>query len=168
MTDKQTLIIDYLESHDGQGYFIKIRDNIDTMQFESSDDFWYTIYQLEDLNLIYENDKGDTLYKLTFPNLKVKYAIPHVTLFYSDKDEPLLRIEDNELYNTVDNILTDQYDINDYYYTTERTENLDIYTIHFPNKTDKDKLNKAIRSIDKGEVERIYKINNPNDTKTYR
>mgnify|MGYP006345020963 CR=1 FL=1 len=166
MTDKQRLIIDYLTDHNGQRFYFDIRESV-ALQFEDEDDFDKTLYQLTDLDLIYEND-NDTLYKLTFPNLKVKYAIPHVTLFYNDKDEPRLRIEDYELFDTYDDILNEQFDINDYYITTEKKGNLEIVTIHFPDNTDKDKLIKAVKSIEKKEVERIYKINNPNDTKTYR
>jgi hypothetical protein len=166
MTDKQRLIIDYLTDHNGQGFYFDIRDSM-ALQFDDEDDFDKTLYQLSDLDLIYEND-NDTLYKLTFPDLKVGYAIPHVTLFYTDKYEPRLRIEDYELFDTFDDILTEQFDIKDYYITQEKKGNLDIVTIHFPDNTDKDKLYKAVQSVDKKEVDRIYKINNPNDTKTYR
>jgi hypothetical protein len=166
MTDKQRLIIDYLTDHNGQGFYFDIRDSM-SLQFNDEEDFDKTLYQLSDLNIIYEND-NDTLYKLTFPDLKVKFAIPHVTLFYTDKDEPRLRIEDYELFDTYDDILTEQFDIEDYYITTENMGCLEIVTLHFPDTTDKDKLSKAVQSIDKKEVERIYKINNPNDKKTYR
>ena len=166
MTEKQRLIIDYLTDHNGQGYYLDIRGSM-SLQFDDEDDFDKTLYQLSALNLIYEND-SDTLYKLTYPNLKVKYAIPHVTLFYTDKNEPGLRIEDYELFDTFDDILTEQFDIDDYYITTEKKENLEIVTMHFPDNTDKNKLSKAVQSIDKKKVERIYNINNPNDTKTYR
>lgn len=70
------------------------------------------------MELIYEND-NDTLYKLTFTDLKVVYSIPHVTLFCTDNDEPRLRIEDYELFDTFDDILTEQFDIDDYYITQE-------------------------------------------------
>lgn len=166
MTDKQRLIIDYLTDHNGQRFYFDIRDSM-ALQFKDEDDFDKTLYQLSDLGLIYEND-NDSLYKLTFPELRVKYAIPHVTLFYNEKDQPRLRIEDYELFDTYDDILTEQFDIDDYYITKEKKGNLEIVTIHFSDNTDKDKLIKAVQSIDKEEVERIYKINNPNDTKTYR
>jgi hypothetical protein len=166
MTDKQRQIINYLTDHNGQGFYFDIRESM-ALQFDDEDDFDKTLYQLSNFELIYEND-NDTLYKLTFPDLKVVYAIPHVTLFYTDKDEPRLRIEDYELFDTFDDILTEQFGFDDYYITQENKESLQIVTIHFPDNTDKDKLNKAVQSIDKNEVERIYKINNPNDTKTYR
>lgn len=118
MTDKQRLIINYLADHNGQGYYFDIRESM-SLQFDDEDDFDKTLYQLSDLDLIYEND-NDTLYKLTFPNLKVKYTIPHVTLFYTDKDEPRLRIEDYELFDTFDDILTEQFDIDDYYIREKR------------------------------------------------
>lgn len=166
MTDKQRLIIDYLTDHNGQGFYIDIRDSM-SLQFDDEEDFDKTLFQLSDLDLIFENN-NDTLYKLKFPARKVKYAIPHVTLFYTDKDEPRLRIEDYELFDTFDDILIEKFDLDDYYISTENRGNLEIVTIHFSDNTDKDKLSKAVQSIDKKEVERIYKINNPNDTKIYR
>ena len=165
MTDKQRLIVDYITDNNGQGFYCDIRDSI-SLQFDHEEDFDKTLYQLSDLDLIYEND--DKLYKLTFPTLKVKYAIPHVTLFYTNKNEPLLRIEDYELFDTIDDILTEQFDIDDYYIATENKGNLKIITIHFSENTDKNKLNNAVQSIDKKEAERIYKMNNPNNKKTYR
>jgi len=166
MTDKQKLIIDFLTDHNGESYYDEIRGSM-SLQFDDEQDFDKTLYQLADLNLIYENDK-DFLYKLTFPDLKIKYAIPNVTLFYTDKDEPRLRIEDYELFDTFDDILNEQFDIDDYSHSIERIGSLEIVTIYFPEHTDKDNLNKAVQSIDKKEVDRIYKINNPHDSKTYR
>jgi hypothetical protein len=166
MTDKQRLIIDYLTEHNGQGFYFDIRDSM-ALWFDDEDDFDKTLYQLSDLDLIYEND-NDSLYKLTFPELKVKFAIPHVKLFYTDKEEPLLRIEDYELFDTFDDILTEQYDIEGDYITREDKGNLAIVTIHFSANTDKEKLSNAVQSIDKKEVERIYRLNNSTDTKKYR
>lgn len=164
MTEKQKLIIDYLYSNNGQGFYLDIRESM-TLLFGNEEEIDNTLYQLSDLNLIYEND---TLYKLTFPDLRLKYAIPHVTLFYTDKDEPRLRIEDYELFDTYSDILTEQFEIDDFYIKTETQGNLEIVTIYFPENTDKDKLIMAVQSIDQKEIERIYKINNPGDTKSYR
>lgn len=149
--------MDYLTDHNGQGSYPDIRDRV-LLESDDKEDLNTILDQLCNLGLIYENS---ALYKLTYPNLKVKYAIPHVTLFYTLKDEPLLRIEDDELFDTFDDILTEQFDIEDYYITKDNRENLAIVTIHFPYDTDKNKLDQAVRSIDQKEVERIYKINNP-------
>ena len=62
MTDKQRLIIDYLTDHNGQGFYIDIRDSM-ALQYDDEDDFDKTLHQLTDLGIIYEND-NDTLYKL--------------------------------------------------------------------------------------------------------
>jgi hypothetical protein len=63
MTNKQKLIFDYLVNHNGQAYYIDIRDSM-SMQFDSEDDFDNTLSQLIHLNLVYENEEGDTLYKV--------------------------------------------------------------------------------------------------------
>ena len=166
MTDKQRLIIDYLSSHNGKGYYFDIRDSM-AMQFDDEDDFDKTLSQLSDQGLLYEND-CDTLYKLTFPDLEIKYAIPHVTLFYTDKGEARLRLEDYELFDTFDYLLTEHFNLDYDYITNENKGPLGIVTMYFPKSTDKIELEKAVRSIDQKEVERIYRINNPGDTKTYR
>jgi len=163
MTNKQKLIIDYLTDHNGQGYYYEIRDNI-VMQFDNEDDFHKTLYQLADLYLIYKNG---ALYKLTFPELKVEYSIPHVTLFYTDKNVPQLRIEDTELFDTFDDILTERFNIVDYSHSTENIKDLKVYTIYFQDKISKEKLNEAVKSLDQEEVERIFKMNNPNEKKLY-
>jgi hypothetical protein len=159
MTDKQKHILDYLFDHNGQDFYINIREFVGS-NFDNEDDFDDTLKELENLNLVSENEKGNTYYKLTFTDLKVEYAIPHVTLFYTKTDEAILRIEDYELFDTFDDILTEQFDFDNYSHTTEQKGNLRICTIYFPENIDREKLNKAVRSIDEKEVEEIFRINN--------
>lgn len=159
MTNRQKLILDYLFDHNGQDYYLNIREFVSS-EFDNEEDFDSTLKQLKKLNLVFENDNGDTLYKLTYTDLKVDYAISHLTLFYTVTDELILRIEDCELFNTIDDILHDQFDIYGYSHTSEKKDNLEIYTIYFSDKTDREKINKAVRSIDEKEVEEIYSINN--------
>ncbi len=150
-----------MTGHNGQGFYIDIRNSM-SLQFDDEEDFDKTSYQLSDLDLIYKND-DDTLYKLTFLELKIKYAIPRITLFYTDKDKPRFRIKGYELFDTYDDILTEQSEIDDYYITTKNTENLEIVTVCFPDNTGKDRMHNEVQRIDKKEVERLYKINNSND-----
>ena len=160
MTDKQKHILDYLYNHKGQAYYINIRDFV-ASNFDNEEDFDDTLKQLEKLNLVFDREKGDTFYKMTFADLKVDYAIPHVTLFYTNTDEAILRIEDYELFDTFDDILTEEFNFDNYSHTTEQVGDLTICTIYFPENIDKEKLNKAVRSVDEIEVEEIFRINNP-------
>ncbi|HSY61788.1 MAG TPA: hypothetical protein VK796_07920, partial [Cytophaga sp.] len=61
---KQKYILDYLKDNEGQDYYINIREFVGS-NFDSEDDFYNTLKQLEKLNLIFENERGDTYYKLT-------------------------------------------------------------------------------------------------------
>ena len=159
MTDKQKHILDYLSNHKGQDYYINIWDFV-AFSFDSKDDFNTTLNQLQKLNLVFENGKGDKYYKLTYADLKVEYAIPHVTLFYTTTNEAILRIEDYELFDTFDDILTEQFNFDNYSHTTEDKGNLRICTIYFPENFEREKLNKAVRSIDEKQVVEIFRINN--------
>lgn len=131
MTDKQKHILDYLYNQNGQDYYTNIRESV-AFYFDNEDDFDETLKQLEKLNLVFENEQGDTFYKLIFADLKVEYAIPHVTLFYTETDEAILKIENYELFDTFDDILTEQSDFDNYSHTTEEKGNLKICTIYFP------------------------------------
>ncbi len=160
MTDKQKHILDYLYDHKGQDYYINIRDFV-AVNFDNENDFETTLHQLKKLNLVIENERADTFYKLIFPNFKVKHTIPHVTLFYTEIGIPILRIEDSELFDIFDDMLTEQFGIEDYSHTQEQMKNLEVYTFYFSDTIDKEKLNKAVQSIDQTKVEKIFRLNNP-------
>lgn len=132
-----------------------------SLEFDNEEDFDATLYQLVELGLVHENKCGDTLYKLTFAEWKIRYAIPHVTLFWSEKDEPVLRIEDYELYDTFEDIINEEFDLEYDYLNREEKNGIDICTMYFNKTVDKEKLDKAVRSLDQEEVERIFRINNP-------
>ena len=71
MTEKERHIIEYLKSHDNGAYFIDIRDKV-SLQFDDSDDFENTVNRLVRKNWIYENESGDTLYRLNTEMTKSK------------------------------------------------------------------------------------------------
>ena|SRR6185369_6358481 len=100
--------------------------------------------------------------------MKILYSIPHVTLWVTDEDILQLKIEDTELFDTFDDIFTEQFDIVDYEHSTENKGDLTIYTIHFPKTVDPKQLLDALMSLDEKEVERIFQMNNPKTKKTYR
>ena len=91
---------------------------------------------------------------------KIVYAIPHVTLFYTSEDKPLLRIEDTEVFNVIDDILIEQYDIENYHRTEINERGISIYTMSFPDYVDKTKLIKAIKNLEKDGITKVFKMNN--------
>lgn len=158
MYDNQRLIIDFLNANDGQASYSDIH-NFMKKHFKTNQDIHNTLFKLIALKLINEN-VSNTFYKLTYPNIKIIYSIPHVILFCSNINEPKLIIESYELFDTFDDLLTEQFDISNYSITTEDGGTKKIVTIHFPINTDLIKLNMAVQSIDSIEVERIYNFNN--------
>ena len=165
MTYKQKLILDYLNDKGGKAYYIDIRDTVGK-DFDNEEDFDRTLNKLIAYHLVFENDQ-DTFYKLTFPELTVVYAVPHVTLFLDDKEQFQLRIEDYELFDTFDDLLSEHFDI-DFEYLFEEKNGLRICTIFFKQIVDEEALIDNLKSIDEKEIERIFRLNNQPDNRTYR
>jgi hypothetical protein len=92
---------------------------------------------------------------------KTIYTTPLLTLFSTDKGDLKLRIEDTELCDIVEDILIEQFDIEDFYHTTEQHDSVHVYTLYFADIVDKEKVIEAIKSINQNEIERIFRINNP-------
>jgi hypothetical protein len=63
VTQKEQFIINYLTAHNGMAYYIDIRDKL-SLEFDTADDFDNTIDQLVEKKWIYENEAGDTLFRL--------------------------------------------------------------------------------------------------------
>jgi hypothetical protein len=63
MTDKERNIINLLTDHNGQAYYIDIRENVGH-HFDNETDFDKTLKLLTLKNWIYETDFGSTLYQI--------------------------------------------------------------------------------------------------------
>lgn len=72
---------------------------------------------------------------------------PHITLFYNEKNKLCLRIKSFELFDRVDDLLTEQLNIKDYYHSIEKTEKNYIYTIFFEQKMEEKELMKIIKNL---------------------
>lgn len=92
--------------------------------------------------------------------MKIKYEIPHVTLLFNDKGETRLRIEDTELFDTIDDILIEQYNFENYTHSSENINGIEVFTIYFPDNIDCEKLEKVLKGLNKEEIEKIFNLNN--------
>ncbi len=63
MTDKERNIINFLTDHNGQAYYLDIRENLGH-HFDNETDFDKTLKLLTLKNWIYETDFGSTLYQI--------------------------------------------------------------------------------------------------------
>ena len=72
-----------------------------------------------------------------------------------------MRIEDYELYDTFEDIINEQFDLEYDYLNREEKNGIEVCTMYFHNNVDKEKLNEAVRSLEQEEVERIFRKNNP-------
>ncbi len=92
--------------------------------------------------------------------MKIIYEIAHVKLYVAENDLVELCIEDTEVYDRFDDILPEQFDIEDYSITSEQKNGISTYTMHFTENVDRENLLNAVKSISESEVIEIYKMNN--------
>ena len=71
MTEKEQHIIEYLNNHNGIGYYLDIRKQVG-QEFDDQTDFDLTLDILKRKKWIYENEPGDTLYHLNSEMTKSK------------------------------------------------------------------------------------------------
>ena len=87
--------------------------------------------------------------------------IPHIS-FGTDPDSYLyVTVEDTELFDYVDDYLTEECRIEYSNVTSSEINNVSIYTMIFPKETNVHVLSKVIKDLPISEIERIYKKNNP-------
>lgn len=79
---------------------------------------------------------------------KTIYTTPLLTLFSTDKNELKLRTKGTENSDIIEDALIEQFDIEDFYHTTEEQEGRTVYTIHFGQTVETEKLIAAVKSID--------------------
>lgn len=82
-------------------------------------------------------------------------ALPHIRT--SEKDgRVLLEVDDTELFDFVDDFLTEQCDL-DYEHVILGPKR---HTIIFPPGTSIETVNSALNQLDANDVERVFRINN--------
>lgn len=75
---------------------------------------------------------------------KIIYTIPHAILFLTENNELKLQVDNFELFDLIEDILIEQFNIEDFYQTWEVKKGERVYTLHFKNTADKEKVVEAI------------------------
>ena len=86
----------------------------------------------------------------------MKYEQEHIKVYYSNK-ELVLEVDDRELLDFIEDYLVQQCDIIPEYY---RDKDNGSYLCYFDEKIDFDLITSKVKSLDKNEINRIYKLNN--------
>ncbi len=84
------------------------------------------------------------------PNLKIEIIGGYVALI----------VEDTEVFDYVEDLLSEKHDLDYAYFGTSETNGVKTYTLHFPNTSDPTELQAAIDTMDRDELKRIWCLNN--------
>ena len=84
---------------------------------------------------------------------------PHMILYKSDWEELYLLIEDTELFDFIDDTLTEKTEIESINHAQSILEGKSHYRINFEHK-DKQELIKALNNLNRDELVRIWNLNN--------
>jgi len=86
--------------------------------------------------------------------------IPHISLGTNEAGNLFVTVEDTELFDYVDDYLTEECSIEYSNVTSSESNNISIYTMIFPEETNAHVLTKVLNDLPISEIERIYNINN--------
>ena len=87
--------------------------------------------------------------------------IPHISFGTNADGYLYVTVEGTELFDYVDDYLTEECRIEYSNVTSSENNNVSIYTMIFPKETNVYVLSKVIKDLPISEIERIYKINDP-------
>ena len=93
--------------------------------------------------------------------MQINMKIPHISFGTNADGYLYVTVEDTELFDYVDDYLTEECRIEYSNVTSSENNNVSIYTMIFPKETNVYVLSKVIKDLSISEIERIYKINNP-------
>jgi len=77
--------------------------------------------------------------------------LPHMK-FDEGEDHVALTFDDMELSDFVDDILSEQFDLTNYWWRVDTCGDKESYVMYFPDIGDLDRIKKALASIDKADV----------------
>jgi hypothetical protein len=85
----------------------------------------------------------------------------HIQIRLSELGKPLLRIDDWEVFDFVDDFLTDRNFIYDFF-TTESIDGKETFIMHFNDQPSYEALKEIVSTISQEAIEEIWLINNSN------
>ena len=85
--------------------------------------------------------------------------IPHISLGTNKAGNLFITVEDTELFDYVDDYLTEECNIEYSNVTSSENNNISTYTMIFPEETNIHVLTKVLKDLPISEIERIYNIN---------
>jgi len=85
--------------------------------------------------------------------------IPHISLGKNEAGNLFVTVEGTELFDYVDDYLTDECNIEYSNATSSENNDISIYTMIFPEETNIHVLTKVLKDLQISEIERIYNIN---------
>lgn len=83
------------------------------------------------------------------------------TLIIKEQDDWLvLYVQDYEVFDTVDDILTEEHDLIYSFRTDVVIDGIETYLMYFPKSVTRAKIELAISKIDKAELRRLWELSN--------
>ena len=87
--------------------------------------------------------------------------IPHVNIGTDTKGIIFVKVEDTEVFDYVDDYLTEECDIEYEHVVTSENNGIPIYTMYFPKETNIHVITTVLMTLSVMYIEKIYNINNP-------
>lgn len=88
--------------------------------------------------------------------------LPHIKIGSWKSDQVVLEIEDTEVFDYIEDYLTEKCDIR-YQFMEESTGgDQNIYKLYFPKSFSREDIESELFKLEPQKIERIYNINNPN------
>jgi hypothetical protein len=87
--------------------------------------------------------------------------IPHVNIGIDTKGIIFVTVEDTEVFDYVDDYLTEECDIEYEHVVTSENNDIPVYTMYFPKETNIHVITTVLMTLSVKNIEKIYNINNP-------
>ena len=88
--------------------------------------------------------------------------LPHINLGTDAEGRLFVSVEDTELFDYVDDYLTEKCNIEYEHLVPSESNGVSVYTLFFSKKIKEKEIESALSKLSVVEVEKIYNINNSN------
>ena len=86
-------------------------------------------------------------------------TLPHIRV-ETDEDHVVVRVGDYELFDYVDDCLTEGWSLESAYLTESVENGQRVHSMHYPPSVRQEYVERAVSSLSRDEVERIWRLNN--------